>query len=91
MKNNSLIQLTVSSEKKNSKVLWKILIKIKILNLFLFDFNIYVCFHVKDQAIGLMGRAFANGQGDWGSILGQVIPKTQKMVLDATLTLSIIR
>ena len=28
---------------------------------------------------------FANGLGDWGSILGQVIPKTQKMVLDATL------
>ena len=25
-----------------------------------------------------MGRVFANGPGDRGSILGQVIPKTQK-------------
>ena len=30
-----------------------------------------------------MSRLFANGLGDWGSIPGQVIPKTQKMVLDA--------
>ena len=30
-------------------------------------------------------RVFANGLGDRGSILGQVIPKTQKMVLDALL------
>ena len=30
-------------------------------------------------------RVFANGSGDWGSILGWVIPKTQKMVLDAAL------
>ena len=28
---------------------------------------------------------FANGPGDGGSILGRIIPKTQKMVLDATL------
>ena len=28
---------------------------------------------------------FANGPGDLGSIPGQVIPKTQKMVLDASL------
>ena len=28
---------------------------------------------------------FANGLGDLGSIPGQVIPKTQNMVLDATL------
>ena len=27
---------------------------------------------------GLMGRVFANRLGDWGSILGRVIPKTQK-------------
>ena len=33
-------------------------------------------------AIDLMCRVFANGPG---SILGQVIPKTQKIVLDATL------
>ena len=34
---------------------------------------------------GIMVRVFANGRGDLGSISGQVIPKTQKMVLDATL------
>ena len=32
-----------------------------------------------------MVRVFANGSGDLGSIPGQVIPKTQKMILDATL------
>ena len=32
-----------------------------------------------------MGRVFANKPGDLGSIPGRVIPKTQKMVLDATL------
>ena len=32
-----------------------------------------------------MNRVFTNGLGDWGSIPGRVIPKTQKMLLDATL------
>ena len=32
-----------------------------------------------------MVRVFANSPGDRGSIPGRVIPKTQKMVLDATL------
>ena len=32
-----------------------------------------------------MSRVFANGLGDWGSIPGRVLPKTQKMVLDSTL------
>ncbi len=32
-----------------------------------------------------MVRVFANCPGDLGSIPGRVIPKTQKMVLDATL------
>ncbi len=32
-----------------------------------------------------MVRVFANGPGDLGSIPGRVIPKTQKMVLDAAL------
>ena len=35
--------------------------------------------------IGLMSRVFANSPGDRGSIPGWVIPKTQKMVLDAAL------
>ena len=33
----------------------------------------------------MMVRMFANGPGDLGSIPGRVIPKTQKMVLDAPL------
>ena len=32
-----------------------------------------------------MSRVFANGLEDWGSIPGRVIPKIQKMVLDAGL------
>ena len=32
-----------------------------------------------------MSRMFTNGLGDQGSIPGQVIPKTQKMVLDSAL------
>ena len=32
-----------------------------------------------------MSRVFTNGPGARGSIPGQVIPKTQKMVLDAAL------
>ena len=32
-----------------------------------------------------MSKVFANGPGDQGSIPGRVIPKTQKMVLDAAL------
>ena len=33
----------------------------------------------------MMVKVFANGPGDLGSILGRVIPKTQKVVLDAAL------
>ena len=32
-----------------------------------------------------VGRVFANGPGDLGSIPGRVIPKTLKMVLDTSL------
>ena len=35
--------------------------------------------------IGGMVRVFTNGPGNLGSIPGRVIPKTQKMVLDASL------
>ena len=34
---------------------------------------------------GIIARVFANGPGDLGSIPGRVIPKAQKMVLDASL------
>ena len=37
-----------------------------------------------NQLIGLVGRVFANGLGDLGSIPGRVIPKTLKMVLDTS-------
>ena len=33
----------------------------------------------------LSDRVFANSLGDWGLISGQVIPKTQKVVLDTSL------
>ena len=35
--------------------------------------------------LGIMVRMFANGLGDLGSIPGRVIPKTQKIILDAAL------
>ena len=35
--------------------------------------------------IGIMVRVFANSPGDLGSIPGRVIPKTLKMILDASL------
>ena len=35
--------------------------------------------------IGIMVRVFANSPGDLGSIPSRVIPKTLKMVLDASL------
>ena len=37
------------------------------------------------RLFGLIGRVFANGLGDLGSIPGRVIPKTFKMVLDTSL------
>ena len=40
---------------------------------------------VPADCIGLVGRVFTNGPGDMGSILGRIIPKTSKMVLDTTL------
>ena len=43
------------------------------------------CLYKSSLNIGIMVRVFTNGQRDRGSIPGQVIPKTQKMVLDATL------
>ena len=33
-------------------------------------------FSYKNRLIGLVGRVFANGQGDQGSIPGRVIPET---------------
>ena len=44
----------------------------------------YVRMYKETRPLAL-SQVFANGLGDRGSIPGQVIPKTQKMVLDATL------
>ena len=41
--------------------------------------------YLHNWLIGQMGRVFTNGLGDLGSILGCVIPKTLKMVLDPSL------
>ena len=56
---------------------------IKINNLVWFGLVWFYSIYVPD--IGLAVRVFANGLGDLGSIAGQVIPETQKMVLDASL------
>ena len=50
----------------------------------IFYFTVFKIFSVCSD-IGLAVRVFANGPGDLGSIPGRVIPKTQKMVLDASL------
>ena len=41
---------------------------------------IYIYIYIKSYV-----KMFTNSLGDWGSIPGCVIPKTQKMVLDASL------
>ena len=49
---------------------------------------VYFCLFIWlifNPAIGLMCKVLANRSGDLGLTLGQVIPKTQKMILDATL------
>ena len=49
--------------------------------------RVYICVYTLHVtlSLGIMVRVFANGLGDLGSIPRQVIPKTQKMVLDYTL------
>ena len=44
-----------------------------------------MCIYNSHQLIGQVGRVFANGPGDLGSIPGWVTPKTLKMVLDISL------
>ena len=51
----------------------------------LYKKNIYIYNRYILQLIGLVGRVFANGLGNLGSIPGHVIPKTLKMVLDTSL------
>ena len=42
-------------------------------------------FLIQSWTLGLVGRVFANGLEDLGSIPGRVIPKTLKMVHDISL------
>ena len=49
------------------------------------DADIYIYIYILYQHIGLVGRVFANGQGDRSSIQGQIRPMNQKIILDATL------
>ena len=58
---------------------------ILVLFFFCFFFCFCLAFMVSNQAIGLMSRVFAYGPGDQGSIPGRVIPKTQKILLEAAL------
>ena len=46
-----------------------------------------VCVYIYNthRLISLVGRVFAKGLGDLGSIPGRIIPKTSKMVLDTFL------
>ena len=39
----------------------------------------------KNRHIGQVNRVFANGPGDLGSLSGNIIPKTLKMILDTSL------
>ena len=47
--------------------------------------NVIICICIGNQAIGQMSRVFDNGPGDRGLIPGQVIPETQRLVLDTAL------
>ena len=46
---------------------------------------VIIFLHENVRFIGLVGRVFADGPGDLGSIPGRVTPKTFKMVLDTSL------
>ena len=54
-------------------------------NPFFIHINIFYFKQFSLPDFGMMVRVFTNGPGDQGSIPGRVIPKTQKMVLDASL------
>ena len=45
--------------------------------------NIYIYIYIYIYIV-LVGRVFANDPGDLGSILGRIIPKTLKMILDTS-------
>ena len=62
-----------------------ILIYMKMYMLYIWKCTCYDHYIYEKPDIGLVVRVFADGLGDLGSIPGRVIPKTQKMVFDASL------
>ena len=75
-----IISMLLSINEPVSTGSWNILFKVLTLNVAI---CIEFLYFIPD--IGLVVRVFASGPGDLGSIPGRVIPKTQKMVLDASL------
>ena len=58
--------------------------------MYIYTLILYICIYIHIlytciPDIGQAVRVFTNGLGDLGSISGRVIPKTPKMVLDASL------
>ena len=50
-----------------------------------FKENLFWLLNLSLLSVGLMSRVFANGPGDRVSVPGWVMPKTPKLLLDATL------
>ena len=53
--------------------------------LYIFKYSYLIVIIIMISNYFLMSRVFTNGQGDQGSIPRRVIPKTQKIVLNAAL------
>ena len=64
----------MSSSLLLSKCMYSMKIDIEIENIFDYSHSFY-------RLVGQVGRLFANGSGDQGSVPGRIIPKTLKMVL----------
>ena len=80
-KNLLLHEDTVFQKEFSNKFIMKLKLYLKLLK----NREIFIYLYIFIPDIGLAVRGFANGPGDLGSIPGRVIPKTQKMVLDASL------
>ena len=52
---------------------------------FLYKFHLLNVISIMGQVLVQVGRVFTNGPRDLSSIPGQVIPKTQKMIVDTAL------
>ena len=56
-------------------------VELQVIKMYSFDLFLFL----RNKIVTIKRNVFANGTGDRGSIPGRVIPKTQKMVLDAAL------